>query len=479
MYAFFIELRWNVLALLLALGMWLPPRAMADDHYVAKNGQTPGAPYTTWLSAASNIQDAVNITSEGDTVWVGAGRYTVPPNPTNFANNYNVVYITNHIALCSSNGVPESTIIDGSATNRGIAFWCYSKVGQKQFMIDGFTISNCWVTNAGAGILIRYENGAAGASGTCTVQNCIISDNTVAFLSSSLGGGIYGHHQSSAAYWGLNMSNCVVRRNQALYGPVAGNQSYGGGMYFTYAILRMTNCTVEDCTASVGGGICGGYAYLENCTITRNRAKIGTAPGASVYEPRGGGMYLSGASTLRNCLLLTNISECAAEHCRFAAGAGAYYYLENCTITGGKGGTSGYGGPIYLDAANIVCVNSIICSNTLGMTLPFQASIIFPGTARGYITNCFIAPFPGYSMSPTNFVVTGSITGTNIAPNFANFGQDFRLALSSPCINAGFNQSWMGTTKDLDRYSRIDRFSGTVDMGCYEYHSRGVMFKMR
>lgn len=453
------------------------PDVLADDHYVAHNGQAPAFPYTNgWLSAASNIQDAVNITSEGDTVWVGAGRYTVPPNPTNYADNYNVVYITNHITLRSSNGAPESTIIDGSATNRGIAFWCYSKVGKKQFVLDGFTISNCWVTNAGAGILIRYQNGVAVASGTCTVQNCIISDNSVAFLSSSIGAGIYGQ-SPSAVWWGLNMSNCVVRRNEALYGPVAGNISYGGGIYGSYMFLWMTNCTIQDCTATYGGGICGNYATLENCTFTRNRAKKGTAPGASAYEPRGGGMYLSAASTLRNCLLATNVSDLASEHCRFE-GAGTYY-MENCTVAGGKGGTSGYGGPIHVNgSANLVCVNCIICSNTLGAPLPFQASIIM-NTGRGFITNCFIAPFPGYSMPPGKFDVVNSVTGTNIAPGFVNFGQDLRLQKESPLVNAGYNMPWMGIAEDLDGFSRKDRFSGTVDMGCYEYHSRGIMFKMR
>jgi len=29
---------------------------------------------------------------------------------------------------------------------------------------------------------------------------------------------------------------------------------------------------------------------------------------------------------------------------------------------------------------------------------------------------------------------------------------------------------------DLDGHSRIDRFSGVVDMGCYEYLPQGFMF---
>ena len=51
----------------------------AADYYAAHNGQTPSGSFMTWESAASNIQEAVDLASAGDTVWVGAGTYTLPP----------------------------------------------------------------------------------------------------------------------------------------------------------------------------------------------------------------------------------------------------------------------------------------------------------------------------------------------------------------------------------------------------------------
>jgi hypothetical protein len=54
---------------------------------------------------------------------------------------------------------------------------------------------------------------------------------------------------------------------------------------------------------------------------------------------------------------------------------------------------------------------------------------------------------------------------------------NYRLSQGSPCINAGNNQ-YAPATPDLDGHSRIDRYSGIVDMGCYEYLPSGMMIKV-
>jgi hypothetical protein len=48
---------------------------------------------------------------------------------------------------------------------------------------------------------------------------------------------------------------------------------------------------------------------------------------------------------------------------------------------------------------------------------------------------------------------------------------DYRLLLSSPCIDAGTNEDWMNAAVDLDGKPRIllGTTSLTVDMGAYEY----------
>ena len=71
---------------------------------------------------------------------------------------------------------------------------------------------------------------------------------------------------------------------------------------------------------------------------------------------------------------------------------------------------------------------------------------------------------------------TGNITNS---PRFMDFaGQNFRLTADSPAVNSGLNQNWMDGAKDLDGHSRMDRFFGRVDMGCFEHLSRGMTFKV-
>ena len=44
------------------------------DRYVATNGAN-ALPYDLWTRAATNIQDAVNVAVDGETVWVSNGTY--------------------------------------------------------------------------------------------------------------------------------------------------------------------------------------------------------------------------------------------------------------------------------------------------------------------------------------------------------------------------------------------------------------------
>ena len=88
----------------------------AATHYVSLGSTHPTPPYTNWLTAATNIQDAVEAAQAGDRVVVTDGVYAVGQRETldNWGRSlgFSRVAVTNTIGLLSVNG-PQFTLIDG------------------------------------------------------------------------------------------------------------------------------------------------------------------------------------------------------------------------------------------------------------------------------------------------------------------------------------------------------------------------------
>jgi len=450
----------SVVAASVCLACALP---CAADYYVAQNGQTPAGPYTSWATAASNIQDAVNVAANDSTVWVGAGRYTVTANTTNYWGS-NVVFINRPLSLRSSNGVPETTVIDGQGKHRGLT-WYYTTACTSLFLLDGFTITNCWATNVGGGIF--FAPTPANYALTAAVQNCVISDNIASSrdaTGNAAGGGIY---TLSYDGFGLTVSNCVIRNNIAT-NVTTGQVSTAGGMYlYSYGKKHITGCLVENNRSMAYGG--GMYAVssdllIENSIFRENRNVNWD------YNYGGGAMYLSaGVVTLRSCLIYNNYSSHGAGIYKFASAylpPEQYGLLDihNCTIVS----NINYG--IYERRADKLNIsNSILYTNTVASVYVAAGPIIF------YATNSWIY----YNSVTGGTVVDGVGNITNgIDPEFNNSaGNNYRLKQSSPCFNAGTNQEWMANATDLDGRKRI-RY-GCVDMGAYEILKDATVYRFK
>src|SRR5215469_3737551 len=78
--------------------------AIATTYYVDINSPAPTPPYTSWSTAATNIQDAIAQTANGDLILVNPGVYE----PIN---------VTNAITIQSANG-PAATWVSGSNAMR-------------------------------------------------------------------------------------------------------------------------------------------------------------------------------------------------------------------------------------------------------------------------------------------------------------------------------------------------------------------------
>src|SRR5271167_3844252 len=103
------------------LVLFLATNALAETHYVDVNSTNPVPPYADWSTAATNIQDAVNASTNGDLILVTNGVYRC-------------VVVTNVLTIQSING-SAATVINGGNTN-----YCISLADGDA--ISGFTFTN-------------------------------------------------------------------------------------------------------------------------------------------------------------------------------------------------------------------------------------------------------------------------------------------------------------------------------------------------
>ena len=133
--------------------------------------------------------------------------------------------------------------------------------------------------------------------------------------------------------------------------------------------------------------------------------------------------------------------------------------VESCTIVDND--SEDYFGGMNMRPSGVQVWNTIVASNR-AVTYPDLSDVA-----------ANIAPFH-YSCSPA----LSNVGNRNItdSPSFADGAGNWRLSRNSPCITAGTNRNdGMVGAVDLDGRERIDRFSGRVDMGAYEYVPVGTL----
>jgi hypothetical protein len=181
-----------------ALFLMFVVNAPATVLYVDLNSPSPSPPYTNWVTAATNIQDAVGAAAAGDSILVTNGVYQ-SGGVVVVGQETNRVALTNAIALFSVNG-PRETIIVGSTQTR-----C-AYVGSNS-VLSGFTLTN----------------GQAVYNGDFALEMS--------------GGGVWSES-------GGVVTNCIIRGNSSSGASRAGGGAYGGVLY---------NCTLTGNTAGPGG----------------------------------------------------------------------------------------------------------------------------------------------------------------------------------------------------------------------------------
>jgi len=494
--------------LILILTFCVSNLTFAQNFYVAANGNN-SPPYTNWVTAATNIHDAVSLALSGDSVIVSNGAYVLSSQ----------IEITNAIIFKSLSG-REETVLNASSNCR--AFYVSANA-----VIDGFTVSNgnsyvytstknkggaFWLDDFGSVINCSFINcrgklgGAAFVSGETLISNCFFKGN----IGSTEGGGaVYTYHLNSfakildsefddnlcygwgggaiVAYQNTFISGCKIYdnisqshgggvflkdsakiENSLIYGNSAiEDGGYGGGIIIYWDGPVVSNCVISNNYAgAVGGGIACLYdGIVENCLISDNLAYQGGGIGSPSHN-------LFDGAVINNCVISNNTAYFGGGYLSDWKGI-----LKNCLITGNNAITNG-GGAELLNAGGMI--NCTVTKNTAapgwadGVYLFKYPDYEGPG---GFISNSII-----YYNDDINYQIvnnshsidftcsypmpTGAGNITN-APLFVNMASDdFKLLPNSPCINQGANESWMTNATDLDGNARI--LDGIVDMGAYE-----------
>jgi hypothetical protein len=263
-------------------------------QYVAQDSANPIPPYLSWATAATNIQDAVDVGFVTGTILVSNGVYQTGGRDVKALTNR--VVLDKQLTLRSINGPTVTSIVGNPMTGDAAVRCVYMADGTT---LEGFTLTQGATLNSGSWFEDWSGGGLWCESTNASVSNCVLIANSAA----DRGGG---------AFQGT-LNRCLIQGNSADFGGgaagsilnqclLATNSAYwvGGGAYSS----TLDRCTLVGNSASTGGGTSG--CVVNNSVIFGNNASYGS-----------GACY---ASTLNNCTVANN------------AGGAAVSTLHNCIV---------------------------------------------------------------------------------------------------------------------------------------------------
>ena len=185
--------------------------APAATLYVSLTSTNPVPPYADWSTAATNIQDAVDASSDGDLILVTSGVYATG-GEVFYGALTNRVVINKAVTIQSVNG-PEATIIQGyqdpAANYLGSSNSVRCLYATNGAVVIGFTLTDGG-TGPGEPLKSFYDLQGGGAwceSTNVILSNCVLIANSAV----SAGGGVYSG----------TLNNCLISSNSVRIQPVS------------------------------------------------------------------------------------------------------------------------------------------------------------------------------------------------------------------------------------------------------------------
>lgn len=332
-----------------------------------------------------NIQEAVDATCNGDTIYVAQGHYSVTesellkgrsatlniPHSLDIFGGYDSAFkeVTGRTVLSGDiNGNDEIAdgVLTGNEENayRVVTVQKYCALTLCNFEIVGGNANGSVTTGAGIAelgsplilnnVIIR-DNQSTGqgagiyAAGQLLCTGCRFIRN----ISSANGGAYFTAYAGVELWWRYAMTGCYFSENEAVQGSAGYHSGYSWAYlgYNTYACNRAT----YGGTVSLNGTAYASKTTLVNNTFVNNRIE---ATGGVINETKGGSAVyanLNAASTLSivNNTIVGNHASCYKNGTPTADFYGAAVHIYNGTpfifnnVIAGNRSTSIYTGDVY------------------------------------------------------------------------------------------------------------------------------------
>ena len=414
-----------------------------------------GVTLNAWVTdrnlAAPTLGGGVSFAAN-DEIWIAGGIYTVS----------GVISLKADLSIYGSFAGTETaasqrlknsttawdftsqTVIDGNSGNyRGVT----TNPSVTSCIIDGVQIKNFAITTGTATGVGAY------LQANCTMQNCIVSNNSYIGTTSNSCKGV-GVQLKSATVLSVKLLDSYIHHNTNTTG--AGSGATGGGVAI-WGSATVKGCTIESNSAtSQGGGVVltGDFSAstmnsggnVENCIIRYNSA--GNYGSAIACQSTG---FKTENVTLKNCQIIENTSALYAT-VHFTPISTVAVSIEGCLFSGntvsGNSSSNGYGAALHLltgDYTTYPIKNCIFRDNS--------ATTTTAATNYGGIFNTDVIATMQNCVFANNTVGTSTVTGISIAK--------FKIA-GSKIFNCTFAKNLMLGTTSSGRALNLNSLAQTV-----------------
>gem|GEM_PF-1802200 len=427
----------------------LVSRAHGVDRYVALGGAHQ-EPFTNWYAAATTLQAAVNVSTDGDTIWVSNGIYDIAGevSPDGLTNR---VFLPRAVVLVGCGG-PSNCIIVGGPLTR----CCYLVQGAR---LSGFTLQG---GQAGGATEQGRQGGGAWCESGAVISNCILLSN-----SAGCGGGVFGG----------TLVGCILKGNHADHGGgaagsvlsncwVEGNSSDGVFDTEVYESVIISNSSTGCISSRVYRSR---IAYNRAGYYDDSRGVWKCYVEDSIIEGNHDDRYYGGAGAADSELVRTRI---VGNGARYRGGGAVRCRLWNCMVISNCAGSVGGG------VVECILYNTLVAGNSARWGGGCYKSTSICCTVVGNEAEDDAGFYEGVAVNTISWRNRAAHWDSNFSsailshcndgdPGIASVWNPILLA-SSPCIDAGTNQPWMTGGQDLAGQPRIR--GGRVDIGAYEFY---------